>query len=151
MARLKSGVQIEGMKEFEKMLKKLGKVPQTVATRSARSGATIALRAARRKAPNDSGMLKKGLVLKREKTRIKGKAVYQVTINPQMNDVFVKTSKEGTRSYYPASQEYGFMTKDGGYIPGYRYLRSSLDDNKRPIEKKVLDEAKKHIDKALRG
>ena len=64
-----------------------------------------------------------------------------------MNDVFVKTTKDGKRYYYPASQEYGFITKDGGYVPGFHFLRDSIDDNKRQIEKTVVDELAKRIDK----
>jgi hypothetical protein len=142
--------EIVGMKELERAFRELGKVPQTAATKSARAGGSIALKAAKANAPEDEGDLKRGLILKRERSRIKGKAVYQVTLDPAMNDVFVKVSKDGKRSYYPASQEYGFLTVDGGYVPGYRYLRRSADDNERQIEKKMLDEAGKEVDKALR-
>jgi hypothetical protein len=142
--------EIVGMKELERAFKELGKVPQTVATQSARAGGRIALKAAKTNAPEDSGDLKRGIILKRERTRVKGKAVYDVMMDPAMNDVFVKISKDGKRSYYPASQEYGFLTVDGGYVPGYRFLRRSIDDNKTVIEKKVLETAGKAVDKALR-
>lgn len=142
--------EIVGMKELERAFKELGKVPQTVATQSARAGARIALRAAKKNAPEDTGDLKRGLVMKRERTKVKGKAVYQVTFDRAMNDIFVKVSRSGKRSYYPASQEYGFLTVDGGYIPGYRYLRRSIDENKESIEKKVLETAGKAVDKALK-
>jgi len=141
---------IKGMAELESMFKQLGKVPQTVATKSARAGARIALKAAKANAPVDTGDLKRGIILKREKRRKPGKAVYDVMMSPHMNDVFVKISKDGKRSYYPASQEYGFLTVDGGYVPGYRFLRNSIDDNKSAIEKKVLETAGKEVDKALR-
>jgi len=142
--------EIVGMKELERAFKELGKVPQTVATQSARAGGRIALKAAKTNAPEDSGDLKRGIILKRERTRVKGKAVYDVMMDPAKNDVFVKTTKDGKRYYYPASQEYGFLTVDGGYVPGYRFLRRSIDDNKTVIEKKVLETAGKAVDKALR-
>lgn len=141
---------ILGMKELERSFRELGKVPQTVATQSARAGGRIALKAAKTNAPEDSGDLKRGIILKRERSRVKGKAVYDVMMDPGMNDVFVKISKDGKRSYYPASQEYGFLTVDGGYVPGYRFLRRAIDDNKTVIEKKVLETAGKAVDKALR-
>lgn len=144
-------MKIVGMKELERAFKKLGKVPQTVATKAARAGGSIALKSARNNAPEDTGELKRGIVLKRERTRIKGKAVYDVMMDPAKNPVFVKESKDGKRAYYPASQEYGFLTVDGGYVPGYRYLRRSIDDNKTSIEKKVLETAGKAVDKALKG
>lgn len=143
--------KIEGMKELQAMFKKLEKVPQTVATKSARAGATIALRAARANAPVDEGNLKSGMILKRERRVKPGKAVYDVMMDPAKNDVFVKTTASGKRYYYPASQEYGFLTVDGGYIPGYRYLRKSITENVDAIEKKVIDTAKVTVEKILRG
>jgi hypothetical protein len=72
-------------------------------------------------------------------------------MDPAKNDQFVKMSKDGKRSYYPASQEYGFLTVDGGYVPGYRYLRRAITDNETEIEKKVIEVATKEAEKALRG
>lgn len=141
--------KIEGLSELQGMFKQLEKVPQAVATKSARAGAAIVRGAAKSNAPVDEGNLKKAIVLKREKKRIKAKATYQVTIDPKMNDQFVKQSKDGERSYYPASQEYGFMTKNGKYIPGYRYMRKSAEENEQIVEKKILEVAGKEVDKAL--
>jgi len=142
--------EIVGMKELERAFRELGKVPQTAATKSARAGGQIALKAAKANAPEDEGDLKRGIILKRERSKVKGKAVYDVTIDPAMNDVFVKVSKDGKRSYYPASQEYGFLTVDGRYVPGYRYLRRAIDDNQAQIESKVLEVTGKEVDKVLR-
>ena len=105
------------------------------------------LKAARAKAPWETGELSNGIILKGEKTRRKGKKVYQVTMNPAMNDIFVKTTKDGKRYYYPASMEYGFITRDGGYSPGFHYLRDALVDNKTAIERVTVDELAKRIDK----
>lgn len=145
MAKVK--FKIEGMEELEKTIRKLGKLPQKCVTKAAKKGAQIALKAAKQKAPFLTGALEEGIILKGEKTRRKGKKVYQVTMNPAMNDVFVKTTKDGKRYYYPASQEYGFITKNGGYVPGYHFLRDSLVDNKERIEKTVVDVLAKEIDK----
>jgi len=145
MAKVK--FKIEGMEELEKTIRKLGKLPQKCVTKAAKKGAQIALKAAKQKAPFLTGALEEGIILKGEKTRRKGKKVYQVTMNPAMNDVFVKTTKDGKRYYYPASQEYGFITKNGGYVPGFHYLRDSLVDNKERIEKTVVDVLAKEIDK----
>jgi HK97 gp10 family phage protein len=145
----KSG--IDGMAELERAFKRLGKVPQTAATKSARAGASIAHKAAKANAPVDSGNLKQGIVMKRERRTKQGKAVFDVMMDPAKNDQFVKMSKDGKRSYYPASQEYGFLTVDGGYVPGYRYLRRAITDNAATIERKIVDTAGKDIEKAMRG
>lgn len=139
--------KIEGMKELERTIRELGKLPQKCVTPAAKKGARIALKAAKAKAPFLTGALEEGIILKGEKLRKRGKKVYQVTMNPAMNDVFVKTTKDGKRYYYPASMEYGFITRDGGYVPGFHYLRDSLVDNKAAIERTVVDELAKQIDK----
>ncbi|ALC92063.1 hypothetical protein AM500_21390 [Bacillus sp. FJAT-18017] len=139
--------EIKGMRELEKTLKTLERLPQKCVTKAARKGGTIALRAAKKNAPVDSGNLKKGLVLKGERAKIKGKKVYQVTLDKSMNDVFVKESSTGNRSYYPASQEYGWMDQYGKYTPGFRYMRKSLDDNNEKIEETVVEVLTKEIDK----
>lgn len=143
--------RIDGMRELERAIQRLGRVPQTVATKGARAGATIALRSAKANAPVDEGNLKKGIILKRERRTKPGKTVYDVMMDPAMNDVFVKISAEGERSYYPSSQEYGWITESGRYVPGYRYLRKSVEDNAGQIEKKIVDEAIKAAEKAWRG
>lgn len=145
------GFKIEGMKELERAFKELGKVPQSTATKSARAGTTIGFKAAKANAPVDSGDLKSGIIMKKERRTVQGKAVYDVMMDPAKNDIFAETSKDGERSYYPASQEYGFLTVDGGYVPGYRFFKRSIAENARVIEKKMVDVAAKDIDKAWRG
>lgn len=142
---------IKGMKELERMFKRLEKVPQTVATKSARAGATIALRAARKYSPVDTAELQKGIILKKERRVKVGKAVYDVMMDPAKNDIFVKETKDGKRYYYPASMEYGFLTVNGEYVPGYHFMRNSLTDNAAAIEKKVIDTAKKSVEKIIGG
>ena len=145
MAKVK--YEIEGMKELERTIRKLGQLPQKCVTPAAKKGARIALKAARANAPWETGELSNGIVLKGERARKKGKKVYQVTLDPAKNDIFVKTTKDGKRYYYPASMEYGFITRDGGYSPGFHYLRDALVDNKTAIERTVVDELAKQIDK----
>jgi HK97 gp10 family phage protein len=146
MAR-KAHVEIRGLDELRKSIKELGKAPGV--TPAARKGMTIAYRSARAKAPEDTGDLKKGIILKKERSR-RGKAVFQVTMDSSMNDVFVKISKDGKRSYYPAAQEYGYITRDGGYMPGAYFMRDALQQNQSKIEKTIIDSMWKSIDKALR-
>lgn len=139
--------EIVGMKELERTIKKLGQLPQKCVTKASRRGASVALKAARAYAPEDLGNLKKGIKLVGERSKIKGKKVYQITFDRNMNHIFVKVSEEGNRSYYPASQEYGFMTVDGGYIPGYRFLKRAADNKKDEMERTTVDVLAKEIDK----
>jgi hypothetical protein len=136
------------MRELQRAIERLGRVPQTAATQGASAGAKIVRKAAKQNAPEDTGELKRGIILKRERKVKPGKAVYDVMMDPAMNDTFVKISLEGERSYYPASQEYGFLTVDGGYVPGFRYLRNSVEENARQVEKKIVEVALKKVDQA---
>lgn len=145
------GYKIEGMKELQKAFKELNKVPQTVATRAARAGASVAYKDAKANAPIDEGNLQRGIVMKKERRVKLGKAVYDIKFDPAKNDIFVKETKEGTRYYYPASMEYGFMTVNGGYIPGYRFMSKSLTNNVATIEQKTIQVALKAIDKAMKA
>lgn len=140
---------IEGMRELIRTFQRMGRMPQTVATQAARAGASVAYRAAKREAPVDTGELKNGLILKRERRVKPGKAVYDVMPDPAKNDIFVKISKAGKRAYYPASQEYGFLTVNGGYVPGYRYLKKSMTGNAVEIERKTIEKAKQVAERIM--
>lgn len=153
--------KIEGMEELQKSIRKLEKLPQKCVTKAARSGASIALKAAKKYAPVETGNLKKGIVLKGEKITKKGKKVYDITMDSKMNDIFQKTTKTGLRRrvlkrkvsmakggyYYPASQEFGFQAVNGKYIPGFNYLKKSIEENVISIEIKIVEVLSKEIDK----
>lgn len=141
--------EIEGLKELERSIQNLGKLPQTCVTKAARSGASVAYKAAKAEAPVDKGDLKQGIIMKAEKRNKPGKKVYDVMMDPAKNNIFVKMSKNGKRAYYPASQEYGFFARNGRYIPGYRYLKKSIVDHTGEIEQKMVDVLSKEIDKEL--
>lgn len=151
MAKVK--FKIEGMKELEKSLKKLGKVPQKHVTASARKAMNISLKDSKANSPYDTGTLKKGIVMKGEKSKYKAKKVYRIMFDEKMNDVFQKPIKnpgeaggKNKTGYYPFSQEYGFFARDGRYIPGYRFISDSLTSNVSKIEKTIVSEMKKKID-----
>lgn len=55
--------KIEGMKELQKSIKKLGQVPQKCVTPAAKKGMNIALKSAKKNAPEDTGELKGGMKL----------------------------------------------------------------------------------------
>lgn len=143
--------KVEGMRELERSLKQLGKVPQKHVTASAKKGMGVMLKHARANAPMDTGLLKRGIKLVGEKSRVKGKKVYRGVFDEKYNDFFqkpVKNPSKGSRAiaYYPFSQEYGFFAKDGRYIPGLRFMREGLTENISKIEKTIVNEMKKKID-----
>ncbi|MCL1806035.1 MAG: HK97 gp10 family phage protein [Clostridiales bacterium] len=133
--------KIEGMRELHKSLEKLGSVPQKHVTASARKGMNIPLKAAKAAAPVDTGNLQKGIILKGERSRYKGKKVYRIVFDPAMNDVFQKYG-----GYYPVSQEYGYFTRDGRYMPGLMFIHKALQGNTGALTKTMVDTMKKKID-----
>lgn len=142
--------KFEGMKKLQKSLKKVGSVPQKVVTPAARKGMNVALKSAKVNAPVDTGELKSGMKLVGERSRTKGKKVYQVVFDRAKNDTFqTRNSLGDINGYYPASQEYGFFARDGKYVPGYHFLEKSLTGNVNKIEKTIVDEMQKRIDKEL--
>lgn len=142
--------EIEGMKELKKALKRLGEVPQKHVTSSVKKGMNVAFRDANKNAPIETGELKSGLKMVGEKSRIKGKKVYQVVFDRAKNDIFQKKNKQGKIvGYYPASMEYGFFARNGRYIPGYHFLKKALEENSSKVEKTIMEDMRKKIDKEL--
>lgn len=143
----KTEFKIEGMRELQKSLEKLGKVPQKHVTSAAKKGMNIELKAAKAAAPVDTGMLRKGMKLIGEKSKYKGKKVYRIVFDRAYNNIFQKPNKQGKiTGYYPVSQEYGFFAKNGRYIPGYRFIHATFESNTSRIEKTIVSEMKKKID-----
>jgi hypothetical protein len=141
--------KFEGMEEFEALVKEIGEFPEKVVTPSARAGAMIALKAAQDNAPggpDTSGNLKKGIILKGERKRTRGKKVYDVMMDPKMTDIFRKKGKKKD-AYYPSSMEFGFITKNGKKVPGTHFLRNALDNNADAIAAKVFEKLLAKLDK----
>jgi len=143
--------RVEGMEEIKRNIQRLGKVPQKHVTSSAKKGMNIAYKDSKANAPVDTGDLKRGIKLAPEKSKTKGKKVYRIVFDSTMNDVFQKKDASGkVIGYYPFSQEYGFFTKNGRYIPGYRFISEGLTNNTSNIERKIIDTMKSKIDDELR-
>jgi HK97 gp10 family phage protein len=140
--------KLEGINEVQKMMKKMGNVPQQAVSKASRAGIKIVRKAAISNAPVLSGTLRESLHTLREKGP-KGKSIYQVVPSASFNDRLVKFSREGKRSYYPTSQEYGFDHVSGVRVEGKHYLRRALSENKEAVEKKILDTLKKELAKAM--
>ena len=148
----------EGFGGFVRVLGSMEQVPQKCVTKAAGKGATVARRAIRNQAPVDSGDLKRGIIRTGERGRKKGKKVYDMMFDPAMNDVFQKPIKNpgeagGTspKGYYPASMEYGFLTRSKGggysYVPGYHFMRDATVESAGAATRAMVQELNKQIDK----
>lgn len=146
----KFNFKVDGMEKLIKDLKEIGDVPQKHVTSSSRKAMSIPLKTAKVNAPYLEGYLQKGIKLKGERARVKGKKVYQIVFDEKYNFIFQKPNKDGKiTGYYPVSQEYGFFAKNGRYIPGYRFIHDSLANNTGRIEKTIVSEMQKKIDKEI--
>lgn len=136
MADTKLTFYLQDLPRFYAALSRVEKVPQRAVTKAAGKGATIVRKAVRGAVPEDTGQLKRGIIRKGERSRTKGKKVYDLMFDPAKNDIFQKPIKQpgvaGGKSphgYYPASMEYGFLTRSKGgglsYVPGYHFMRDA--------------------------
>ena len=143
----KAKFSVEGIEGIRKGMYRLQQIPQKHVTSSARKGMNIVLKDARVKAPEDTGTLKRGMKLKGERSKAKAKKVYQVVFDERYNHVKKKKNADGKiTGYYPVSQEYGFFTVNGRYIPGFMFVHNALTSNTRLVERTIVTELKSKID-----
>lgn len=141
---------IIGLNALIKDIKKLDKMPQSQINKGARRGANVILHEARAIAPKKTGKLAKKITLKAERSK-RGKKVYQITMQKvEKYPESVKIGKDGTRYYYPASQNYGFKTRNGGHVAGKHFLGKALQNKGAEASRVMVEEISKEIDKALR-
>lgn len=146
------------MLKLNGMLQRVEKVPQKCVTRAASKGATIVRKAVRVNAPVLTGDLKRGIVRKAEHSRAKGKKVYDLMFDPGMNDVFQKPIKnpgeaggKNPKAYYPASMEYGYLTRSKGggydYVPGYHFMRDATEEAAPSAKRTVIRTMTQELEK----
>lgn len=155
----KDVLSIDGARVYRILLKKIvatGNVPQKAVTKAAGKGANVARRAIRKNTPvGDTGELRRGIVREGERSKYKGKKVYDLMFDPAKNDVFQKpipapgTKNPGARksrwkhAYYPASMEFGFLTRSKGggydYVPGYHFMRDAAEGVYTEASKEMVD------------
>lgn len=152
-------IDFSQMYKLTKTLAKVEKVPQKAVTRAAGKGRTVVRRAIRSTAPmGETGNLKKGIVSRGEQSKVKGKKVYGLMFDPSMNDVFQKPIKnpgeaggKNAKGYYPASMEYGFLTRSKGggysYVPGYHFMRNAAEGSSRAAKKAMVDTLTAELEK----
>ena len=126
---------IRDIERTVKMLNDAGKSPQKAVTRAAGRAGTILKRAVKGEVPRRSGTLKKSIVRVGERSRRKGKKVYQVTFDRKMNEQLQKPIRnpgqlggKSSKGYYPASMEYGFLARAKDGSGGIVYYSKALKD-----------------------
>lgn len=99
----------------------LGDVARSLERRGAaavREDAEAVRRLAVQLAPHRYGNLQAGIVVTGPENSWFGQSfAYDVRMAPNMDQQFARYTKDGKRYYYPASQEYGFYTREPEAIP----------------------------------
>ena len=127
---------VKGMTKMIKALEAMQVDVQPAIDKAARKGiqpVKKAIKAAAPVAPKNGGTLQAAIRQKKERTKYQGKRVYEVTFtgganrNSKLQRAIKRPGIYGGKSdhaYYPASQEYGFLTraKDGRNVV-YTYGR----------------------------
>lgn len=143
---------MSGVRELDELAKTFGNMGNALSnkelTQIVKKPAGSVKSAIQSDAPSRTGALKSGIILHKEKKRHEGKAVYDILMDPDKNDVFQKPIINPVRSkvpyaYYPASQEHGFFSRraDGGMtytrpdgsaakinkVPGKHFMRTGVE------------------------
>lgn len=150
----------DAMRQIYAALERMSQ-PKQMAARAALNSAERALAAVRAAAPADTGTLRRGLVLHPERNKPQGKQVYDIWPSPKLNHVFQKQvlnpgrrpdgKRRRTIAYYPASQEYGFDTVNGGHVPGKHYMEGTLQRDSTALRDQMTKDALNEIEKAWDG
>ena len=147
------------LKKLKQSVEALGTVPQKCVTSAAGKAATMVKRHIRQgDIPEDTGTLKRGIIrTKKERSKTKGKAVYRIDFDPALNDVFQKPVKHpgaaGSAStgnghaYYPYSMEFGFLTRDGGYCPGFHFMRDGAEEMREEVNAVMVKKLTERLEK----
>lgn len=158
MRQLDAIFYVEDMAKFQRALDKVGAVPQKVVTKAAGKGRTVVRRAIRNEAPVDTGTLKRGIVSRGERAKVKGKKVFDLMFDPSMNDVFQRpilnpgvAGGKSPKAYYPASMEYGFLTRSKGgglsYVPGYHFMRNATEQSASAAKQAMIHTVATELEK----
>lgn len=158
--KFKVSVDLKDLKEAKKTFDAMGTLPAKIVTAAARRGATVAKRAVQGSGemPVDTGTMRKALRTKREKSRRKGKKVYEVVFDPALNAYLQRPIKnpgeaggQSAKAYYPASMEYGFLTRSKGggisYSPGFHFMRDEGEAVREPVKEEMARKFNEAIQK----
>lgn len=160
MSDCRADFDLTGAIKLVKALDKMGKSPQKAVTKAASKAITPVKRAIKYGTVpvGETGNLKRAITRKAEKSRRRGKKIYEVTFDKKYNSVLQKPIKnpgeaggKNDRAYYPASQEYGFLTRSKGggysYVPGLHFMREGAENAEQQAKTIMVDTLEKELDK----
>ena len=155
---------LEDLAKAERMWQQIqdkgGKVQKAVNKASSKAAQTVKRAVKAGDVPIRTGALKRGIVIKAEKSRKKGKKVRQVTIKggAEANAVFQRPianpgalGGKNPKAYYPASMEYGFLARAPGggvqYVEGHYFMREGADSSAGQVGSVMIETVTKELEK----
>jgi hypothetical protein len=154
-------IRVEGLEDLELQFARIGKMKKKYLTRAAKAGMAAPERQAKADVPvgkgtKTSGSLKKSIKKKMETPNKRNKAVYRLRYDPKFTPVFLKPSSgayggKPPVAYYPASVEYGFKTKDGGFVAGQFNIAKAIQKHQAKSLQLITNSLKDSIDEIVRG
>lgn len=140
-------VDTKDLKEAIRTFQTMEKQPVRLVTQAARRGATLVKNAAKNGSavPVRTGLLRHAIKVSRvEKSKKRGKKVYDIWFDPAFNKPFQRTKRpikrpgllggKSDHPYYPASMEYGYLAHDGHggieFRPGRHFLAKAGEENR---------------------
>ena len=129
-------VDMRDLVEAKKTFDAMGDLPARIVTAAAGRGATVVKRAVKNSGemPVLTGTMRHAIRrLRPERSKVKGKKVYPMGFDSKLNSVLQKPIQNpgeaggaNSHAYYPASMEYGFLTRSKGggisYFPGFHFM-----------------------------
>jgi len=146
MASTFVNIEIKGLKAIMDKCEDVDKAVRSVLGDAVLAGADIIRDDAKRRAPVHTGNLRKGIISHITWHKNATKAFAGVCMDPAMNTVFVKISKNGKRYYYPSSVEYGHKG-----TPAQPFMRPAMDKNKKNVKEAITSKVLFAITKAMPG
>lgn len=144
--------------KFERALSRISTMPQKISKKAGGQAANAVRRSIRSEIPvGKTGQLRRGIIRVGERSRYKGKKIYDLMFDPDKNAIFQKPipAKEKSaakkHAYYPASIEYGFLTRSKGkglrYVEGRHFMRDSTDEAAPAARQAVIRTATQELNK----
>lgn len=127
------------------LLPEIAKAIAREGPKAVRTSAQAVAAYAKSLAPRRFGKLQEGIIVPAapEKSSLFGKYTFGVYMDAAMNEIFVKMAgkkRDGSkkRYYYPASQEYGFLKRNGrDRVPGKYFLKTASAVNSQAHEQRI--------------
>lgn len=142
--------------ELKMTMERMGKVPKRCVKQAVGAGARVMRKYIKARAPKGkTGNLRRAIrVVHEQHDGRTPKAGSQIVFDRKFNDRLVKYSKNGFRSYYPSSQEYGWrITRKNGAsyrTEGKHYMRDLGTQAYPAAEQSMVDKLTVQMEKEWR-